>query len=87
MSVSGGKSSDFGQKSAKRKIHLLQLLVRHYAAQQGQLSLSGNPIEDYAENALREHICFLNQRIHVFSDSLRNNLQIAARQPISDENT
>lgn len=72
-------------KTGSGKSTLLQLLIRHYAAQQGRLSLAGNPIEHYAESALREHICFLTQRIHVFSDSLRNNLQIASQQPISDE--
>ena len=72
-------------KTGSGKSTLLQLLVRNYDANQGQLFLAGKPIADYAEDTLRSQFCFLTQRVHVFSDTLRQNLQFASAINISDE--
>ncbi|NBI13281.1 cysteine/glutathione ABC transporter ATP-binding protein/permease CydC [[Haemophilus] felis] len=71
-------------KTGSGKSTLLQLLVRNYDAQQGELHLAGLPINAYSESALRQQICFLTQRVHIFSDTLRNNLQLASEKLISD---
>lgn len=72
-------------KTGSGKSSLLQLLVRNYDANQGELLLAEKPISAYSENTLRNQICFLTQRIHVFSDTLRQNLQFASVDEISDE--
>ena len=72
-------------KTGSGKSTLLQLLVRNYDANQGDLFLAGKPIADYAEDTLRSQFCFLTQRVHVFSDTLRQNLQFASAVNISDE--
>lgn len=72
-------------KTGSGKSTLLQLLVRNYDPQQGQLLLAGQPIQTYCETALRQQICFLTQRVHIFSDTLRNNLQLVSAVKISDE--
>ncbi len=82
--LSGQKVAILG-KTGSGKSTLLQLLVRNYDAEQGNLRLAGKPIQHYSEQALREQICFLTQRVHVFSDTLRNNLQIANANLIDDE--
>lgn len=85
LSIRQGQKVAILGKTGSGKSTLLQLLVRHYDAQQGQLNLAGKPIQSYSESTLREKICFLTQRVHVFSDSLRNNLQLASSTLISDE--
>ena len=72
-------------KTGSGKSSLLQLLVRNYDANQGELLLAEKPISAYSEEALRRQICFLTQRVHVFSDTLRQNLQFASADEISDE--
>ncbi|WP_288505579.1 cysteine/glutathione ABC transporter ATP-binding protein/permease CydC [uncultured Haemophilus sp.] len=72
-------------KTGSGKSTLLQLLVRNYDANQGELFLAGKPIADYAEDTLRSQFCFLTQRVHVFSDTLRQNLQFASAVNIPDE--
>ncbi|PJG86300.1 heme ABC transporter ATP-binding protein/permease CydC [Conservatibacter flavescens] len=81
---SGQKTAILG-KTGSGKSTLLQLLVRNYDALQGQLLLAGKSIEHYTECSLRKNICFLTQRVHVFSDTLRNNLQIANENTIDDQ--
>lgn len=72
-------------KTGSGKSTLLQLLVRNYEPTQGSIQLGQKPISAYSETALREHIGFLTQRVHMFSDSLRQNLQIANKATLSDE--
>ena len=72
-------------KTGSGKSSLLQLLVRNYDANQGELLLAEKPISAYSEETLRQQICFLTQRVHVFSDTLRQNLQFASTDEISDE--
>ena len=72
-------------KTGSGKSSLLQLLVRNYDANQGELLLAEKPISAYSEETLRRQICFLTQRVHVFSDTLRQNLQFASEDEISDE--
>ena len=83
--IQKGKKVAILGKTGSGKSTLLQLLVRNYDANQGQLFLAGKPIADYAEDTLRSQFCFLTQRVHVFSDTLRQNLQFASAVNISDE--
>lgn len=85
LQITAGEKVAILGKTGSGKSTLLQLLVRNYNPTQGSILLAGNPIENYTETALRQNICFLTQRIHVFSDTLRNNLQLANHNPIHDE--
>ena len=85
LTIQKGKKVAILGKTGSGKSTLLQLLVRNYDANQGELRLAGQPIADYAENTLRSQFCFLTQRVHVFSDTLRQNLQFASAVNISDE--
>ena len=85
LTIQKGKKVAILGKTGSGKSTLLQLLVRNYDANQGELSLAGKPISDYAEDTLRSQFCFLTQRVHVFSDTLRQNLQFASAVNIPDE--
>lgn len=85
LTIQKGKKVAILGKTGSGKSTLLQLLVRNYDANQGELFLAGRPIADYAENTLRSQFCFLTQRVHVFSDTLRQNLQFASAVNIPDE--
>ena len=85
LSLMQGQKIAILGKTGSGKSTLLQLLVRNYDAQQGELSLAGKEISTYAEHTLRKNICFLTQRVHVFSDTLRQNLQFASSEVITDE--
>ena len=85
LTIQKGKKVAILGKTGSGKSTLLQLLVRNYDANQGELFLAEKPIADYAEDTLRSQFCFLTQRVHVFSDTLRQNLQFASAVNISDE--
>ena len=85
LTIQKGKKVAILGKTGSGKSTLLQLLVRNYDANQGELSLAGKPIADYSEDTLRSQFCFLTQRVHVFSDTLRQNLKFASAINIADE--
>ena len=85
LTIQTGQKIAILGKTGSGKSTLLQLLVRNYDADQGRIVLAGKEIQRYSEQSLRQQFCFLTQRVHVFSDSLRNNLQIATHTLISDE--
>ena len=85
LTIQKGKKVAILGKTGSGKSTLLQLLVRNYDANQGELFLAGKPIADYSEDTLRSQFCFLTQRVHVFSDTLRQNLKFASAVNIADE--
>ena len=85
LTIQKGQKVAILGKTGSGKSTLLQLLVRNYDANQGKLFLAGKPIADYSEDTLRSQFCFLTQRVHVFSDTLRQNLQFASAVNIADE--
>ncbi|RLM15379.1 cysteine/glutathione ABC transporter ATP-binding protein/permease CydC [Gibbsiella quercinecans] len=60
------------------KSTLLQLLTRAWDIDSGNISLNGQPLASYSESTLRAMTTVVNQRVHVFSSTLRENLQLAA---------
>lgn len=59
------------------KSSLLNLLTREWEPQLGQILVSGNPIADYTEAALRQSMSVVSQQVHVFSATLADNLRLA----------
>ncbi|MCU7368687.1 cysteine/glutathione ABC transporter ATP-binding protein/permease CydC [Pantoea stewartii] len=59
------------------KSTLLGLLTRAWEAQQGEIVLNSVPLADWDEAQLRQRISVVTQRVHVFSQTLRDNLLLA----------
>ncbi|WP_442799280.1 heme ABC transporter ATP-binding protein/permease CydC [Pantoea vagans] len=66
------------------KSTLLALLTRARESQHGVISLNDLPITAWSEPALRQRISVVTQRVHLFSQSLRDNL-LLARPDVTDE--
>lgn len=60
------------------KSTLLQLLTRAWDVDSGCIHLNGQPLASYSESTLRAMTTVVNQRVHIFSSTLRENLQLAA---------
>ncbi|MCJ7925403.1 MAG: cysteine/glutathione ABC transporter ATP-binding protein/permease CydC [Pantoea vagans] len=66
------------------KSTLLALLTRARESQHGVIILNDLPITAWSESALRQRISVVTQRVHLFSQSLRDNL-LLARPDATDE--
>lgn len=76
FTVSSGQKVAILGKTGSGKSTLFQLLNRHYDPTSGQIWLNSCNIQDYPEATLRQKLVTLSQRVHIFSSSLKSNLQI-----------
>ncbi|RWR02039.1 amino acid ABC transporter permease [[Pantoea] beijingensis] len=60
------------------KSTLLQLLTRAWNVQSGSIQLNGVALPQWDETSLRARISVVSQRVHLFSQTLRDNLRLAA---------
>ncbi|MBK0125572.1 cysteine/glutathione ABC transporter ATP-binding protein/permease CydC [Pantoea sp. S61] len=66
------------------KSSLLALITRGWLAQQGDIRLNNIPLAEWDEKSLRQRISVVTQRVHLFSQTLRDNL-LLAHPAASDE--
>ncbi|QGM80252.1 heme ABC transporter ATP-binding protein/permease CydC [Otariodibacter oris] len=82
--LAGQKIAILG-KTGSGKSTIFQLLVRNYDPTSGQIRLNSCNIQDYPEEVLRQHIVTLTQRVHIFSNTLKENLLIGNAEATEDE--
>ncbi|WP_461606283.1 heme ABC transporter ATP-binding protein/permease CydC [Aeromonas rivipollensis] len=73
----GEKLALLGQTGCGKST-LMGLLTREWTAQTGEILLDGKPLTQYGEEALRASCSVVSQRVHLFADTLRGNLKLAA---------
>ncbi|WP_429134215.1 heme ABC transporter ATP-binding protein/permease CydC [Aeromonas hydrophila] len=73
----GEKLALLGQTGCGKST-LMGLLTREWNPQAGKILLDGKPLTDYSEGALRASLSVVSQRVHLFADTLRGNLKLAA---------
>lgn len=66
------------------KSSLLALITRGWQAQQGDIRLNNIPLAEWDEKSLRQRISVVTQRVHLFSQTLRDNL-LLSHPAASDE--
>ncbi|MFS7251438.1 cysteine/glutathione ABC transporter ATP-binding protein/permease CydC [Rahnella rivi] len=67
------------------KSTLLQLLTRGWDINSGALSINGHAITTYDEASLRQMVTVVSQRVHIFNNTLRENLRMASPQRSDDQ--
>ncbi|AVJ17035.1 cysteine/glutathione ABC transporter ATP-binding protein/permease CydC [Serratia sp. MYb239] len=85
LEVAAGEHIALLGRTGCGKSTLLQLLTRAWDADGGDILLNGQPLARYDESTLRAMTTVVSQRVHVFSDTLRENLRLAA--PEADDET
>lgn len=63
------------------KSSFASLLMGEYLPQQGEILLGGRSLSEWGKEALVDQISLVNQHPYVFTASLRENLQLAAKDP------
>ncbi|HEJ9060599.1 TPA: cysteine/glutathione ABC transporter ATP-binding protein/permease CydC [Serratia fonticola] len=78
LNIAAGEHIALLGRTGCGKSTLLQLLTRAWNADSGQILLNDQPLASYDEATLRAMTTVVNQRVHIFSSTLRENLRIAA---------
>ena len=71
--------------SGSGKSTIANLFTRFYDVDSGSIELDGHDIRDYELRNLREHFALVSQNVHLFNDSVANNIAYAAEEKYSRE--
>jgi len=72
----GGRLTLRGPSGAGKST-VVQLLLRLYDPQQGEVSIGGMPVTQWDTDELRQQIAVVSQHAHLFTGTIRHNLSIA----------
>ncbi len=77
LTLPAGKTVALVGRSGSGKSTLASLLTRFYDIQSGQILLDGHEINDYKLQALRNQVALVSQNVHLFNDTIANNIAYA----------
>lgn len=80
-----GKTLALVGRSGSGKSTIANLITRFYDIDSGKISLDGVSISDYTLNNLREQCAIVSQQVHLFNDTIANNIAYAAKDKYSRE--
>ncbi|MBT0726953.1 lipid A ABC transporter ATP-binding protein/permease MsbA [Rosenbergiella australiborealis] len=77
LTLPAGKTVALVGRSGSGKSTLASLLTRFYDIQSGQILLDGHEITDYKLQSLRNQVALVSQNVHLFNDTIANNIAYA----------
>lgn len=83
--VEKGKTVALVGRSGSGKSTIANLVTRFYDVEQGEITLDGINIQDYRLSSLRENCAVVSQQVHLFNDTIANNIAYAAKDKYSRE--
>lgn len=85
FNVPAGKTVALVGRSGSGKSTIANLVTRFYDIDEGEILLDGVRIQDYRLSNLRENCSVVSQQVHLFNDTIANNIAYAAEDKYSRE--
>jgi subfamily B ATP-binding cassette protein MsbA len=85
FSIPSGKTVALVGRSGSGKSTIANLFTRFYDIDSGEIFLDGRDIYDYKLANLRQHFALVSQNVHLFNDTIANNIAYAATEKYSRE--
>ncbi|MGF1762090.1 lipid A ABC transporter ATP-binding protein/permease MsbA [Aliivibrio kagoshimensis] len=83
--IPSGKTVALVGRSGSGKSTIANLFTRFYDLDSGGIYLDGHEIKEYQLANLREHFAVVSQNVHLFNDTVANNIAYAATEQYSRE--
>jgi subfamily B ATP-binding cassette protein MsbA len=83
FSLTKGKTLALVGRSGSGKSTIANLMMRFYNIDSGQILLDGTDIRDYSLSNLRSQFAIVSQNVHLFNDTIANNIAYAATEKYS----
>ncbi|MDR9829600.1 lipid A ABC transporter ATP-binding protein/permease MsbA [Vibrio sp. FNV 38] len=80
-----GKTVALVGRSGSGKSTIANLFNRFYDVDSGAIKLDGYDIRDYELRNLRQHFALVSQNVHLFNDTIANNIAYAAKENFTRE--
>ncbi|MBR0574497.1 MULTISPECIES: lipid A ABC transporter ATP-binding protein/permease MsbA [Pasteurellaceae] len=85
FNLPAGKTFALVGRSGSGKSTIANLITRFYDIDSGKITLDGIDICDYKLNNLREQCSIVSQQVHLFNDTIANNIAYAAKDKYTQE--
>ncbi len=85
FTLPAGKTFALVGRSGSGKSTIANLLTRFYDIQEGDITLDHHSIYDYTLANLREHVSVVSQNVHLFNDTIANNIAYASGNQFTRE--
>lgn len=85
FNIPQGKTVALVGRSGSGKSTIANLFTRFYDVDSGVISLDGHDIRDYTLSNLRTHFGLVSQNVHLFNDTIANNIAYATNGEYSRE--
>ena len=85
FNIPKGKTVALVGRSGSGKSTIANLFTRFYDVDSGSIELDGHDIRDYELRNLREHFALVSQNVHLFNDTVANNIAYAAEEQYTRE--
>lgn len=85
LSIPAGHTVALVGRSGSGKSTIANLLTRFYDIQQGQILLDGTDLRAYKLASLRNQVALVSQNVHLFNDTIANNIAYARKATFSRE--
>ncbi|PJG83128.1 lipid A ABC transporter ATP-binding protein/permease MsbA [Caviibacterium pharyngocola] len=85
FTIPQGKTVALVGRSGSGKSTIANLVTRFYDIEQGEITLDGINIQNYTLKNLRDNCAVVSQQVHLFNDTIANNIAYAAADKYSRE--
>ncbi|MBD2796037.1 lipid A ABC transporter ATP-binding protein/permease MsbA [Xenorhabdus sp. 18] len=83
MTIPAGKTIALVGRSGSGKSTIANLLTRFYDVNEGGIILDGHDLREYTLASLRNQIALVSQNVHLFNDTVANNIAYASEGQFS----
>lgn len=85
FTIPEGKTVALVGRSGSGKSTIANLITRFYDIDEGQILINGHDIRDYTLKSLREQVALVSQNVHLFNETVANNIVYACEDQYSRE--
>lgn len=85
VDIKAGETVAFVGKSGSGKTTLTSIISRFYTQHQGQISIDGVDTRELSLENLRSHLSMVSQNVHLFDDTVYNNIAFGLSRDVSEE--
>ncbi|WP_145541823.1 lipid A ABC transporter ATP-binding protein/permease MsbA [Yersinia alsatica] len=83
MHIEAGKTVALVGRSGSGKSTIANLLTRFYDVSEGSILMDGHDLRDYRLGSLRNQVALVSQNVHLFNDTVANNIAYARDEQYS----
>ena len=83
--IPAGKTIALVGRSGSGKSTIANLMTRFYDIQQGEILLDGHDLREYTLSSLRDQVALVSQNVHLFNDTIANNIAYARTEKYNRE--